>query len=182
MSYIKDNLMPNEKILFTARVHPAVFLPAVLFFTGSIAFALYALNIDGQQPTGEMEAMLWFLIAGMLFFMTIKLAFDALIVWLTTEFAVTNRRIIAKSGFIHRRTLEMLLSKVESVAVYQNIVGRLLNFGSVTVTGTGGTKESFRAIFEPLVARKKINQIIENYMQAHAQYQQQKASSLQSGG
>jgi uncharacterized membrane protein YdbT with pleckstrin-like domain len=184
MSYIKDNLMPNEKILFTARVHPAVFLPAVLFFAGSIAFALYGLSTINPQIATDMnlEAILWFLIAAMLFFMTIRLALDALIVWLTTEFAVTNRRIIAKSGFIHRRTLEMLLSKVESVAVYQSIVGRLLNFGSVTVTGTGGTKESFRAIFEPLIARKKINQIIENYTQAYAQYQQQKASSPQSDG
>ena len=90
---------------------------------------------------------------------------------------MTNRRVIAKHGFIRRHTLEMLLSKVESVTVSQNILGRLLNFGSVTVTGTGGTKESFRAIVEPIAVRKKINNIIEGYMQ-----HQQKLSNPQAGG
>lgn len=73
----------------------------------------------------------------------------------------------------------MLLSKIESVAVHQNILGRILNFGTVTVTGTGGTKESFRAIIEPIAVRKKINQIIEGYMQAYNQYQQQKTINPQ---
>ena len=90
---------------------------------------------------------------------------------LTTEFAVTNRRVIAKMGFIRRHTLEMLLLKIESVAVQQSILGRLLNFGTVTVTGTGGTREGFKAIVEPLAARSKINQIIEHYTKAYAQQQ-----------
>lgn len=106
---------------------------------------------------------------------SILLGIQALIVLRTTEFAVTNRRVIAKTGFIRRHTLEMLLSKVESVAIQQNILGRMLNFGTVTITGTGGTKESFRAIVEPIEVRKKINQIIEGYMQAYAEYQQRKA-------
>jgi uncharacterized membrane protein YdbT with pleckstrin-like domain len=83
----------------------------------------------------------------------------------TTEFAITNQRIIAKRGFIHRNTLEILLSKVESVSVYQNILGRLLDFGTVTVTGTGGTKESFKAIIAPVNVRKKVNQVIQHYAQ-----------------
>jgi uncharacterized membrane protein YdbT with pleckstrin-like domain len=63
----------------------------------------------------------------------------------------------------------MLLAKIESVAVNQGILGRLLNFGAVTVTGTGGTKESFRAIGGPFVVRKKISQIIEQYTHSYAQ-------------
>ena len=92
---------------------------------------------------------------------------------LTTEFAVTNRRVIAKTGFIRRRTLEILLQKVESVAVYQDILGRLLNFGSVTVTGTGGTRERFRMIVKPSAVRKKINHIIETQAEMYTQRQQQ---------
>jgi uncharacterized membrane protein YdbT with pleckstrin-like domain len=81
--------------------------------------------------------------------------------------------VIAKWGLIRRHTLEILLPKVESISVHQNILGRLLNFGTVTVTGTGGTRESFRAIVEPIKVRKKITQIVEHYMQADAQPGQQ---------
>ena len=89
----------------------------------------------------------------------------------TTELAITNRRVIAKTGFIRRHSLEILLPKIESVDVRQGILGRMLNFGTVTVTGTGGTRESFKAIAEPIVVRKKINQIIEHYTELYAQRQ-----------
>ena len=82
---------------------------------------------------------------------------------LTTEFAVTDKRVIAKTGWLRRHTLEMLLQKIESVAVNQNILGRLLDFGTVTVVGTGGTKEGFPALQSPFQLRKEIHQIIEDH-------------------
>jgi uncharacterized membrane protein YdbT with pleckstrin-like domain len=115
-----------------------------------------------------------------LFLYSIFLGIQALIVMRTTEFAITNRRVIAKTGFIRRHTLEMLLPKIESVDVRQGILGRMLNFGTVTVTGTGGTRESFRAIAEPIVVRKKINQIIEHYTEFYAQ--RQRVSSPETSG
>jgi uncharacterized membrane protein YdbT with pleckstrin-like domain len=117
------------------------------------------------------------LIAGVFFISSIVLGLQALIMMFSTEFGVTNRRVIAKTGFIRRHTLEILLPKIESVSVNQNIIGRLFNFGRVTVTGTGGTKESFIAISDPINVRKKINQIIESYMQ-----HQQNISNRQIGG
>ncbi|MBN1968956.1 MAG: PH domain-containing protein [Candidatus Delongbacteria bacterium] len=179
MSYIQDNLMPKEKILFQARVHPAVFLPAIVAFVGSIAMYIYASYVMSIQKDAGMLllAVIFILGIGGFFVYSIFLSLRALIVLLTTEFAVTNRRVIAKRGFIRRHTLEMLLPKIESVSVRQNLLGRLLNFGTVTVTGTGGTKESFNAIVGPIVVRKKINQIIEAYMQAYNRYQQQQTSN-----
>jgi uncharacterized membrane protein YdbT with pleckstrin-like domain len=91
------------------------------------------------------------------------LGLQALIIMQTTEFAVTNQRIIAKTGLIIRRTLEILLNKVESIGVRQNIGGRLLDFGTIIVTGTGGTREGFRGIRQPLAVRKKINEVIQYY-------------------
>jgi len=179
MGYIKNNLMPNEKILYSARVHPAVFLPSIVVFVMNIALFIYSLRMAVQvsttgspPPPSSATAIIGssLLCFSCFFFMySIVLGLQALIIILTTEFAVTNRRVVAKTGFIRRHTLEMLLPKVESVAVRQNILGRLLNFGTVTVTGTGGTRESFRAIVAPLVVRKNINQIIEQYTQAYTQ-------------
>ncbi len=173
MGYIQDNLTPNEKILFTAHVHPAVFLPSVFSFIASIGFFVYALSTgSGDNVTSGLLVGFLVLIAMGFFLYSIFLGIQALVILLTTEFAVTNKRVIAKRGLIRRHTLEILLHKVESISVHQSILGRLLNFGTVIVTGTGGTRESFRAIAEPVEVRKKITHIVERYMQAYAQSEQ----------
>lgn len=186
MSYVNDNLMPNEKVLFTARVHPAVFLPSLAMFFLSIFVFIYGMSNMGifseadsstVIPGAAVMGSMFLCFSGFLFLYSFLQGLQAIIIMFTTEFAVTNRRVIAKTGFIRRHTLEMLLSKIESVSVNQNVLGRLLNFGTVTVTGTGGTKESFRAIVEPLGVKKKINQIIEGYMEY-----QQKISNPQGVG
>lgn len=77
----------------------------------------------------------------------------------TDEFAVTNRRVIVKTGLISRKTLEMNLSKIESVNVDQSIFGRLLGYGTITIIGTGGIRESFPNISEPILFRKKFQEL-----------------------
>lgn len=72
----------------------------------------------------------------------------------TSEFAVTNKRVIMKMGWISRRVLELNLHKIESVNVDQSLLGRLLGYGTITVIGTGGTRETFERIAHPLAFRK----------------------------
>ncbi len=72
----------------------------------------------------------------------------------TSEFAITTKRVIIKEGLIARRTLEMNLSKIETVNVDQSIIGRILNYGSITIIGTGGTHEVFHNIAHPMQFRK----------------------------
>src|SRR5580692_6968251 len=74
----------------------------------------------------------------------------------TSEFAVTNKRVIIKVGVLRRRTVEMLNSKVEAVAVNQGILGRILGYGNIIVTGTGGTNEAFNGISSPLEFRRAV--------------------------
>jgi uncharacterized membrane protein YdbT with pleckstrin-like domain len=74
----------------------------------------------------------------------------------SSEFAVTNKRVIIKVGFISRRTIEINMSKVESVEINQDIFGRLLNYGTIVVIGTGGTKEPFALIEDPLAFRRAV--------------------------
>jgi uncharacterized membrane protein YdbT with pleckstrin-like domain len=71
---------------------------------------------------------------------------------------VTNRRVLIKVGFIRRHSLELLLPKVEGIAVDQGILGRILGYGTIIVTGTGGTKEPFRNIIAPMEFRKMVQQ------------------------
>lgn len=77
----------------------------------------------------------------------------------TDEFAITNKRVIIKTGLISRRTLEMNLSKIESVNVDQGILGRILGYGTIRIVGTGGTKEAFPKILQPLEFRKKFQEL-----------------------
>ena len=77
----------------------------------------------------------------------------------SSEFAITSKRIIIKVGLISRRTIEMNLAKVESVNVDQSILGRILGYGTITVIGTGGTREPFYQISRPLDFRKAFQQV-----------------------
>ena len=79
----------------------------------------------------------------------------------TAEFAVTNKRVLMKCGFINRRSVEIMLTKVESITVNQGILGRVLDFGTIIVGGTGGTKDPFHNIAAPLKFRQKIQMEIE---------------------
>ena len=75
-----------------------------------------------------------------------------------SEFAITNRRVIIKLGLVSRRTFEMNLSKIESVNVDQSLLGRMLGYGTITVIGTGGTRETFADIAAPVEFRRQFQQ------------------------
>ncbi len=79
----------------------------------------------------------------------------------TSEFAVTNRRVIIKVGLVSRKTVELNLEKVESIGVEQTVLGRILGYGTIVVVGTGGTKEPFPRISDPMGFRRAVNEATE---------------------
>jgi uncharacterized membrane protein YdbT with pleckstrin-like domain len=81
---------------------------------------------------------------------------------LTTELVITNRRIIAKFGVIRRSTIELNLSKIESIRVEQGLLGRLLNYGDIMLIGTGGSQEPIPRISHPLEFRRRYAEILAN--------------------
>jgi uncharacterized membrane protein YdbT with pleckstrin-like domain len=78
-----------------------------------------------------------------------------------TEMAVTNRRVVIKTGLASRKTIEMLLNKVESIEVSETAFGRMLGYGTIVVIGTGGTPEPFHKVAHPLEFRSQVQQQIE---------------------
>lgn len=79
-------------------------------------------------------------------------------IW-TSEFAITNKRVIIKTGLIARKTVEMNLQKIESVNVDQSILGRILGYGTIQLIGTGGTRETFKGIKKPITFRKVFQEV-----------------------
>ncbi len=139
MGYIENNLLPGEKVVYWAKLHPIIFLaPAILTLVGLAAFAVSWIP------------------AVLILFVALILGLDRYVRLITSEFAVTNRRVLIKTGIIRRHTLELLLGRIETVGVDQGIFGRIWNYGTITVIGTGGTKELFQGIAKPLEFRKAV--------------------------
>jgi len=99
----------------------------------------------------------WIIFISLHSFLTLFIA--PLIAKYTDEFAITNKRVIIKTGLISRRTFEMNHSKIESVNVDQAILGRILGYGTIRIVGSGGTKEVFPNINHPLEFRKKFQEM-----------------------
>jgi uncharacterized membrane protein YdbT with pleckstrin-like domain len=77
----------------------------------------------------------------------------------TDEFGITNKRVIVKTGLFSRKTVEMNLNKIESVNVHQSLLSRMLDYGTITIIGTGGTREMFHQIAHPIHFRKTFQEV-----------------------
>ena len=138
MSYVNSVLQPGERVIRRGRLHWIVYWQAILFLVLGIVLVAW-------EPPGAWDGMLRPATAiafGVLF--ALSFAYAWFIRWIT-EIAVTDRRIIYKRGFITRHTEEMNMDKVASVDVDQSILGRVLDYGTVHVIGTGGGQAADRA-------------------------------------
>jgi uncharacterized membrane protein YdbT with pleckstrin-like domain len=141
MGYIEDNLMSGEKITYRSHLHWVVFLWPIIWFVIAILFFI------GGGDTA--------VVGGIFILVAIIHSISSLITYKTSEFGITNKRVLAKIGFIRRNSLEVLLTKVEGIQVNQGILGRILGYGSIVVSGTGGSKDPFHKISAPLEFRKR---------------------------
>jgi uncharacterized membrane protein YdbT with pleckstrin-like domain len=112
--------------------------------------------LDGESVVYETE-LHWIIFLSLRGIFTLFIA--PLVDRWTSEFAITSKRIVIKVGLISRHTVEMNLSKIESVNVDQGIMGRILGYGTITVIGTGGTRESFQNIANPVEFRRQFQQV-----------------------
>ena len=150
MSYVNRVLQPGETVRYRASLHWILYLRGVLCCIAAVVIFALARDAQGFVYGLAMVASGLFLAAGIL------LIAYTWYLWWTTEIAVTDRRIIYKAGFIYRETSEMNMDKVESVDVDQSIPGRLLDYGDVSVVGTGSTWEKLRTIARPIALRNHI--------------------------
>ena len=155
MGYVERHLLPGERVLYKTRLHWVLFArPALVFLIGA------GLTVAVRYMEAQPEAARWAGWIG-LGIMAIGL-FWGFVHWVelrTSEFAVTTTRVIFKVGLVARYTTELLLSKVESIAVQQSLTGRILDYGDLTVIGTGGTREVFRRVRDPITFRNYVQQV-----------------------
>jgi uncharacterized membrane protein YdbT with pleckstrin-like domain len=151
MSYVKSVLQPGEKVLFAGRLSWIVYHRAIAFLFAGIVLVILERIYSNEG---------WLLIGtgGVLGVAALFSALRAWFIRFTTEIAVTDKRVIYKRGFIKRHTVEMNMDKVATVDVDQSILGRLLDYGSIRIVGTGGALgiEQLHLIASPLAMRTAI--------------------------
>jgi uncharacterized membrane protein YdbT with pleckstrin-like domain len=147
MSYIDIHLLKDEIVIYRTLLHWKVFIIPVVFAV--MILAVFMLIV---AKAGYKHVELLIVIPAILFIL------NAYITRRSSEFAVTNRRVIMKAGVIQTRSLEILLNKVEAVAVNQTLLGKMMNYGDIVITGSGGTKELYRGIEDPLAFRRAVQE------------------------
>ena len=149
MGYVHAILESGEKVVFETRLSWTLYVPGIVEALAALALLFFAVS----APAFGVAALALGALAAVAALVSFLRAWFRR--W-TTEIAVTDRRVVLKRGFIRRHTVEMNMQKVESVDVDQTQLGRIFNYGAVTIRGTGSTLESFRMIDRPLKLRTAI--------------------------
>jgi len=152
MGYAERVLQPGETIAYRARLHWIIYFWGMVMVLVAIGFAAAAVLL--QVEAIRLGLMLAALIA---LFLGLFHMIRAWIVAVNTEIIVTSRRVIYKTGFISRNTVEMNLDKVESVLVEQSILGRMLDYGTVIIRGVGAGLEPVDNIGAPLELHRHVS-------------------------
>jgi uncharacterized membrane protein YdbT with pleckstrin-like domain len=152
MRYVRRVLQPGETIVYATKLHWLIYIHTILLAIACIILAGAAIATSDSQNISlalGIAAVIFILLA-------LSAGLRAFIRRATTELAVTDHRVIYKSGLLSRHTIEMNRDKVESVDVDQSLLGRIFGYGTVVVRGTGGSLEPIRNIGDPLTFRTYI--------------------------
>jgi len=137
---------PDNDVIFFTRLHWIIF-----FWPAVSLFAVLAVYIYIQE----------------LGFLTIYLAAFVLVwmlmTWVTCYFSsvtIKNKQVILRTGIIVRQTVDIPLSKIETIDIRQSIIGSLFRYGALVITGTGGTRHLINYLHNPLACRRHIEQLM----------------------
>jgi uncharacterized membrane protein YdbT with pleckstrin-like domain len=157
LTYVEKHLIPGETVQYQTNLHWIVMLGhaglAAFFFAAAVALLILHFS---AQTTGVAHSLALLLVALAAFLVAAILFIVGLIKRSATEMGITNKRVIVKTGLANRRTIELLLSRIESVVVEEPAMGRVLGYGTVIIRGTGGTPEVFEKIAHPLEFREQV--------------------------
>lgn len=179
MGFIDQHLMDGEQVVYRTRLHGIIFLRSIIWVAIAVAITLHgndwfqSLVLDKLprevQRALPSDAMRWlrdgwhgYNLLGLFLLIVSALPglLGAFVNFTTSEFGVSNKRVLMKTGFVSRHSLETMLAKVESISVHQGLLGRLLGYGIIIIGGTGGSKEAFFGIRDPLEFRRQVQEQI----------------------
>jgi uncharacterized membrane protein YdbT with pleckstrin-like domain len=157
LSFVERHLIAGETVQYETRLHWIVMFQHIVGagFLDLFAVALLVFSFRSRHSPGAMSAILFWVAIVALLASGAAVASGAL-KRSATEMALTNKRVIVKTGIATRRTIELMLTRIESIVVEEPTLGRMLGFGTVIIRGTGGTPEVFEKIAHPLEFRERV--------------------------
>jgi len=155
MSYLKKQLMSGETVVKQAHLHWIVYFPAMC--VAAVA-AIAGAWLGSRGPNARQAAEI---LAAILGVYAVYLALGGFIKRSSARFAVTNKRVLIRFGLIRRRSSEILLSQIEGITVHQGFWGRIFNYGTLVIEGTGGDGAPYPKISEPGAFRLTVQEQIE---------------------
>ena len=168
MSYIDDTLLENETCCYRVKPHWIVFGLSVTLLVFSMV--VYFNIIPVFDPIAAINLKGFSLLEWLTGGLILLAVYQGLVAWLmrkSAEYGITDKRILLKKGFIQRDTVELFLDKIEAINIDQTILGRILDYGTVVIVGTGGSRDPFGYVPNPLLFRKKIQQQIDIFRQSN---------------
>ena len=166
----KKNLQENEELMYVPGLHwfftvKYMFLSLPIFVILLILWNYaeeYAASgwFDGISNAEELKFVIRYVFLAAL--LAVLLVFICRIIqYLCVEYGVTNKRLIMKEGVLHRVVTEIPIDKIESICCIQGLLGMILNYGTIRVSGIGGSVPVFLMVGRPYALRRKIMKIIE---------------------
>lgn len=161
MSYLAEHLMKDEELIYLARPHWIIFGSAISFALLSFIILVFGSQLRIGQFSFGGGYQFQTILSGIFLIIALVQGLVSYVIYISSEYGITNKRVLMKVGLIRRNSLEIMLRKIESIHVIQSIPGRILNYGVVIICGTGGSKDLFRHIPDPLSFRKTTQEQIE---------------------
>ncbi len=174
MGYIEDNLVHGEAIVFRTKLHwwvivilvvNAVIFAALLSFLGTLLLSLGTTSTPSSTSVQTSMLSALCLLCGAPFVLLALIM--GFLSYTSSEFGLTNRRIMIKTGIIRRHTLELNLGKVESFQVRETLWGRIVGYKTIILTGSGGTHQPFKYVAQAREFQKKVTELS---TETHADY------------
>jgi uncharacterized membrane protein YdbT with pleckstrin-like domain len=148
MSYIDSNLLAGEQVVYRTRLHWLLFSGPVLLS------AVVLLPTAWLLANGAWHGFAWIpIVLGLIVLLVTYIKRRS------SDFAVTNKRVMMKVGVFSTRSVEILLNKIEAITVNQGFIGRVFDYGDIVITGSGGTREAFPRIQGPLAFRRAVQSV-----------------------
>ena len=167
MYFIKSAILPDEKLIFATRPHWIVFAPAVMYLILAafiyIAGAKYGITSEKILFNYSLQQFFSGIVGAFGTYWLIRNA----IFFFTSEYGITDKRVLMKTGWIARNTLEIFLDKVEAINVDQSILGRILGYGTLIIVGTGGTQDPYFHVPAPLYFRRIAQEQVDTEVHKH---------------
>lgn len=162
MSYIDDNLLADEGVIYRGKPHWIIFVRSVAWLCIALAILIIG-SITGLGSEAFFTGFeVYKLIALVVLLAAVISGLSNYFAYKTSEFAITNRRVIIKIGVASQFSLDILLERIESITVFQSLLGRIWNYGTLVINGTGGSRDYLHNISAPAHFRNLVQQQIED--------------------